>query len=69
MDDFIFWEHNYSLDDRKDRIKKINRVEFINHAENKYDKGRLVTVYKSKDFENLEFSIQDDGETLKIFIS
>jgi len=51
-------------------VKKIDRLEIINHAKNDKAVGRLLTLYKElKDFENLEFSIQDDGKTLKIFLN
>lgn len=51
-------------------LKKINRLEVINHAKNRFDVGRLLTLYSQLgDFKKLEFSIQDDDQTLKIFIS
>ena len=47
----------------------ITRIEVINHAKNEYRTGRLLTLYKMlKDFDSLEFSIQDGGTTLKIFL-
>ena len=47
----------------------ITRIEVINHAENEYRTGRLLTLYKMlKDFDSLEFSVQDNGTTLKIFL-
>lgn len=49
---------------------KITRVEVINHAKNSHPIGRLLTLYKILgDFENVELSIQDGGQTLKIFLS
>ena len=49
--------------------KKINRIEIINHATNRHPFGRLLVLYKEKfDFKEIEISIQDDGETLKIFL-
>lgn len=48
---------------------KINRIEVINHATNELPIGRLLTLYKEfGDFENLTISMQDGGETLKIFL-
>jgi hypothetical protein len=48
---------------------KINRLEIINHANNDKPIGRLLTLYKElKDFNSLQFSIQDGGKTLKIFL-
>ena len=50
-------------------VEKINRLEIINHAKNDKAVGRLLTLYKElKHFNSLEFSVQDDGETLKIFL-
>lgn len=51
---------------------KITRVEVINHAtaQNGYNIGRILTLYKEMlDFDNVELSIQDNGRTLKIFLS
>lgn len=50
-------------------VEKINRIEVINHAKNKLPIGRLYVLYQNKgDFKNIELSIQDDGQTLKIFV-
>jgi len=50
-------------------IKKLNRLEIINHAKNDKPVGRLLTLYKKLGhFNNLDFSVQDDGQTLKIFL-
>jgi hypothetical protein len=49
--------------------RKINRIEIINHASNDHPIGRLLTLYKEmNDFNGIEISIQDGGETLKIFL-
>jgi len=51
-------------------VKKIDRLEIINHAKNDKAIGRLLTLYKElKDFKSLELSVQDDGKTLKIFLN
>ena len=51
------------------KVEKINRLEIINHASNNKSVGRLLTLHKDLgDFNSLEFSIQDHGETLKIFL-
>jgi hypothetical protein len=51
-------------------VREINRLEVINHAKNDKSVGRLLTLYKELGhFNNLEFSVQDDGKTLKIFLS
>lgn len=48
---------------------KINRIEVINHASNGLTIGRLLTLYKDLgDFNSIEISMQDGGETLKIFL-
>lgn len=48
---------------------KITRLEVINHATNKMNVGRLLTLYKElEDFEAIELSVQDGGRTLKIFL-
>lgn len=50
-------------------IKKINRLEIINHGENDNPIGRILTLHKLMgDFNALEFSIQDNEKTLKIFL-
>lgn len=49
--------------------EKITRIEIINHADNDYNVGRLLTLHKElKDFDSVEISIQDGGKTLKIFL-
>lgn len=51
-------------------LEKISRIEVINHANNRYRIGRVVTLYKELDeFDSVEISIQDDGRTMKIFVS
>lgn len=51
-------------------IEEINRIEVINHAKNDKPIGRLLVLYKDLGhFEEVEFSIQDDGQTLKIFLN
>jgi len=50
-------------------VEKLNRLEIINHAKNDKSFGRLLTLYKELgDFNSLEFKVQDDGKTLKIFL-
>jgi hypothetical protein len=47
----------------------INRIEIINHASNEHPVGRLITLHKELgDFNIAEFSVQDGGQTLKIFL-
>ena len=50
-------------------VEKINRIEVINHAKNNKPIGRLLVLYKELGhFEEMEVSLQDDGQTLKIFL-
>lgn len=44
-------------------LSNINRVEIINHTSSKHEIGRIFT-YRGK----VEISLQDDGETIKVFI-
>ena len=56
--------------DDKEKQAKITRFEVINHAKNDLAAGRLLTLYKKlNDFKNVEFEFQDDGKTLKVFLS
>lgn len=51
--------------------EKITRLEVINHATAQLGIpiGRVLTLYKEmSDFNTIEFSIQDGGKTLKIFL-
>lgn len=45
---------------------RINRVELIDHRSSSDKPGRVFT---SMDVDNLTLSIQDEGRTLKVFIS
>ena len=59
---------------KKNKIKfdlsKIKRLEVINHAENSHEKGRIIVLYERLGhFKDVDISIQDDEETLKIFLS
>jgi len=50
---------------------KLTRLEVINHAtaEHGIPIGRVLTLYSEfGDFKTLEFSVQDGGRTLKIFL-
>jgi hypothetical protein len=51
-------------------LTNINRLEVINHASNSHPIGRVLTMYeKTGDFTVVDAEFQDDGKTLKIFIS
>ena len=63
--------HEISLDETLTlNVDKLNRLEIINHAKNDKAIGRVITLHKElKHFKHLEFSVQDDGKTLKIFLT
>ena len=46
----------------------VNRVEVIDHRKAAGDKNRHVIVPASDAMCDVDFSIQDDGKTLKVFI-
>ena len=51
-------------------IEKIDRIEIINHAKNDKPRGRLLTLYKDLGhISSLDFEIQDNDKTLKIFLN
>ena len=57
------------MDEELINVEEINRIEVINHAKNDKPIGRLLVLYKKLgDFEEVDFSVQDDGQTLKIFL-
>tara|TARA_R110000772_G_scaffold36562_2_gene87462 strand:+ start:425 stop:610 length:186 start_codon:yes stop_codon:yes gene_type:complete len=50
-------------------LEKINRIEVINNSNNDKPIGRLLTLYKDLGhFNSLDFEIQDNDKTLKIFL-
>ena len=49
-------------------LSEIDRLEIINHNKNRFPEGRLIVIYKDKDFSEISYDIQDDGQTLKIFL-
>jgi hypothetical protein len=50
-------------------MANISRLEVINHATNDHPIGRVLTMYETKDFRNIDMQFQDSGKTLKIFVS
>ena len=49
---------------------EVTRLEVINHADNDRPIGRILTMYKSmEDFQEIQVQYQDNGRTLKIFLS
>ena len=50
-------------------LTNITRLEVINHAMNGHPIGRVLTMYETKDFRNIDMQFQDSGKTLKIFVS
>jgi|TARA_R110000803_G_scaffold190827_2_gene253417 hypothetical protein len=59
------------IEDVEFDVDNIDRLEIINHVvDSRHEHGRLVVLNKVHgDFKNMEFSLQDDGKTLKIFIN
>jgi len=49
-----------------DKMKRVNRIEVIDHSESK--EGRELVKHLNKG-EHIEYSLQDDDQTLKIFIN
>jgi hypothetical protein len=47
----------------------ITRIEIINHSSPYFEIGRAFVARAKKDFEKITFSVQDEGRTLKIFLS
>ena len=57
------------IEDVEFDVDNINRLEIINHGDSRHEIGRLLVLKKDLgDFKNMEFSLQDDGKTLKIFV-
>ena len=53
----------------KEKEVEVTRLEVINHADNDWPIGRILTMYKEmEDFKEIELSYQDGGRTLKIFL-
>ena len=49
---------------------KITRIEVINHAKNDKPIGRILVLHKElRDFDVVEFDLQDGNRTLKIFLN
>lgn len=56
--------------EKEEEKVEITRLEVINHADNDRPIGRILTMYKSmEDFQEIQVQYQDDGRTLKIFLS
>ena len=54
----------------KIEVRNVGRLEIINHATNDKNIGRLLVLYKELGhFDKLDFQVQDDGKTLKIFLT
>lgn len=61
-------EYGKALLDKK--LNNVNRFEIINHADNRHQIGRLLVLHQEcKEFETIELEFQDNGNTLKVFIS
>ena len=49
-------------------VSKISRIEVFNFADNKHRLGILMSAFKGLDYDVLDFQIQEDGKTLKIYL-
>lgn len=49
-------------------VNKISRIEVFNFAENKQRLGILMSAFKGLDYDVLDFQLQEDGKTLKIYL-
>lgn len=66
---FRFYQNNMEEELINDLLEKVTRFEVINHAKNDKAVGRLLTLYKElNNFKNIQLSLQDNNQTLKIFI-
>ena len=50
------------------KTDKVNRLEVINHSDNNLPIG-LAFVFYAKEGEEIKLEYQDDGRTIKIFIT
>ena len=59
------------MEENKEKTQmEVTRLEIINHAKNDKPVGRILTLHKELgDFNNLEVQYQDEGRTIKIFLS
>lgn len=58
--------------EEKKSVEKITRLDVINHAtrDKEIGFGRILSLYKEfGHFGSIEFSYQDEGRTLKIFLN
>ena len=54
-------------------LSNINKIEIINHGDNKYPYGNFLSIHtksvsRFSQVKTFEFSVQDEGKTLKIFM-
>ncbi len=54
-----------SLSDTIEHMKKVTRVEIVDHREGSKTYGR---AFAAKHVEKVLVSVQDDGRTLKVFV-
>lgn len=50
-------------------VSKVTRFEVIDHREGMLRSGRVFTTSVMDGVERVELSMQDDGRTLKVFLS
>lgn len=61
------------MENKEVNLLDVNRVEIINHGDNKYPYGNFLSIHtksvsRFSQVKTLEFSVQDEGKTLKIFM-
>ena len=54
-------------------LSNINKIEIINHGDNKYPYGNFLSIHtksisRFSQVKKLEFLVQDENKTLKIFM-
>lgn len=51
-------------------LDSLEKLELVNHAQNFFEKGRILTFFENKGhFKTLDVMVDDMGKTLKIFLN
>ena len=65
----IYYSTFQKIMNNKEKEVEVTRFEVINHADNDWPIGRILTMYKEmENFQEIEISYQDGGRTIKIFL-
>ena len=65
----IYYSTFQKIMNNEEKEVEVTRFEVINHADNDWPIGRILTMYKEmENFQEIEVSYQDGGRTLKIFL-